>query len=98
MEVTHARETVIFTGLHGVISQEITIAVRTSGPALHVSEQGAELCVEPNSEEVTGYWRKVHIEEHHNLYSPLNISNEIKEDIMDRTCHMHGRIAYITVA
>jgi hypothetical protein len=44
-----------------------------------VSENGAEEeNIDPKRDEVTGYWRKLHNKELHNLYSSPNIIRIIK--------------------
>jgi hypothetical protein len=43
-------------------------------------------------DEVTGEWKKLHIEELHILYSSPNIiRQQIKENEVGRACGMHGR-------
>jgi hypothetical protein len=44
-------------------------------------------------EEVAGGWRRLHNDEHHNLYASPNIIRVIiiKEDEIGRSCSMHGR-------
>jgi hypothetical protein len=42
-------------------------------------------------DEVTGVWRKLHNEEHHNLYSSPSITRMIKSGSeMGRACGMNG--------
>jgi hypothetical protein len=40
----------------------------------------------PRRDEVMGYWRKLHNEEIHNLYSSQNVIRMVKEDEMGRAC------------
>jgi hypothetical protein len=45
----------------------------------------------PKRNEIIG-WRKLHIEEFHNLYSAkCNSNDQVKEDEIDRACSTHGR-------
>jgi hypothetical protein len=46
----------------------------------------------PKRDEVTGDWRKLRIEELHNLYSSPNIVSviKVKEDGMGRACSRNG--------
>jgi hypothetical protein len=42
----------------------------------------------PKREEVGGYWRRLHNEELHNLYTPVNIIRVIKSRRMTRVGHV----------
>jgi hypothetical protein len=44
----------------------------------------------PKRDEVTGGWRKLHIEELHNLYFSPSYNEQVKEDEMGRACSTHG--------
>jgi hypothetical protein len=44
----------------------------------------------PKRDEVTGDWRKLHIEDLHNLYSSPSIIRIIREDEMGRVCGANG--------
>jgi hypothetical protein len=46
----------------------------------------------PKRAEVTGGWRKLHEEEHHNVYSSpsINKNDEVKDDEMGSVCSMNG--------
>jgi hypothetical protein len=44
----------------------------------------------PKRDQVTEEWRKLHNEEHHNLFSLPNIIRMIKEDEMGRACTTNG--------
>jgi hypothetical protein len=43
---------------------------------------------DPKRDEVTGEWRKVHNEEHHNLYSSPSIIRMVKSRRMRWACHV----------
>jgi hypothetical protein len=45
----------------------------------------------PKIDEVIGGWRKLHNEEHHNLYFSPSIIRIVQEDEMGRTCSTNGR-------
>jgi hypothetical protein len=45
----------------------------------------------PKRDEVTGEWRKLHTEEHHNLYSSPDIIRKVKVNEVGRACGTHGR-------
>jgi hypothetical protein len=45
----------------------------------------------PKRDEVTGDWRKLHIEELRNLYSSPDIISQVKANDVGRACSMHGR-------
>jgi hypothetical protein len=44
----------------------------------------------PKREEVVGDWRRLHIEEIHNLYASQG--DQIVENEMGGTCRAHGRV------
>jgi hypothetical protein len=45
----------------------------------------------PNTDDVTGEWRKLHNEELHNLYSSPDIISQVKANETGGACGTHGR-------
>jgi hypothetical protein len=43
----------------------------------------------PKSDEVTGGWRKLHTEKHHNLYSSPSTYDHVKEGGVGKVCRAH---------
>jgi hypothetical protein len=47
---------------------------------------------EPKREEVAGDWRRLHNEELHNIrFNKYYLSDQNKEDEMERVCSIHGK-------